>query len=654
MTKQDFADNDGSLPRQRDAHPPCCTRHAARSAPLPETGDTPGDASAQGGLGRSLFLVAGRPPRRPAASRDVKLSLPRMWATCPSAVRRASTSRSAISRSVRPSATSSAISLSRRVSRTSSPRPRPRESAYVARAASATASSKRSVAPSSRARPKAASPSASRVRARQRSWSSCRWPKRLAPIESSAACTAPRSRAASAARPASDSAHATTSTDIAMPIRSPKGSLSRSTSRAYVRARAPCPSCHWTRASTQRAMAAHQRSEAASLSAMHSSAYAIARSGSPRVACTVASWTRASGTPNGSVPSRCSASASSSSGSAAAGSPQKAEASANPCRACARQVASPAAVAAASASSSSGLPTSICPCRTASRPATSRPAARATLRSTGSSACGAGSWASSRSTHARPSPKRPTMTQWCCSAAAIRRPSTASAGSCASRSSAARRLSWSARSRVNQSTWAGPNSSPAAVTARPAYHRRCRSAYGAAPPVSASRASPYSRSDSSMWKRAAPPIATGSRTSTDLATSPSTTSASAAPGRSSSQATASRAARSNPPLNTDARAHASRSRGSSRSWLQSSSAWRVCCRGSAARFPRVSSAKRSLSRSRICCTVSDRARTEASSIASGIPSSRRTSSASASWLAAVSRNDDQLAVARSTKSRTAS
>jgi hypothetical protein len=88
-------------------------------------------------------------------------------------------------------------------------------------------------------------------------------------------------------------------------------------------------------------------------------------------------------------------------------------------------------------------------------------------------------------------------------------------------------------------------------------------------------------------------------------------------------AAASAASRSKPPANTDSRSSNARSGGSSSSYDQSTVARSVCWRGIAERLPRVSSAKRRSSRSWTSAIDIERIRAAASSIASGIPSSRR-------------------------------
>jgi hypothetical protein len=74
---------------------------------------------------------------------------------------------------------------------------------------------------------------------------------------------------------------------------------------------------------------------------------------------------------------------------------------------------------------------------------------------------------------------------------------------------------------------------------------------------------------------------------------------------------------------TARRRSAACSAGDRRSWLQSRVACSVRCRGTAVRGPSASSRKDSSRRSAICLTLSRRTRAAASSMASGIPSSRR-------------------------------
>ena len=78
------------------------------------------------------------------------------------------------------------------------------------------------------------------------------------------------------------------------------------------------------------------------------------------------------------------------------------------------------------------------------------------------------------------------------------------------------------------------------------------------------------------------------------------------------------------------------------------------CRAGATGDPAVNNANRSSSRARICSADNTRARAAASSIANGIPSTRRHTRATATRLAAVSSNVGATAQARSTNSRTAS
>ena len=87
--------------------------------------------------------------------------------------------------------------------------------------------------------------------------------------------------------------------------------------------------------------------------------------------------------------------------------------------------------------------------------------------------------------------------------------------------------------------------------------------------------------------------------------------------------TASAASSVNGPANTDSRHSTTRSVSGSRSKLQSIAARSVWWRGMTVRLPPVSSRNRSSSRSAICWTDSARTRAAASSMASGMPSSRR-------------------------------
>ena len=83
------------------------------------------------------------------------------------------------------------------------------------------------------------------------------------------------------------------------------------------------------------------------------------------------------------------------------------------------------------------------------------------------------------------------------------------------------------------------------------------------------------------------------------------------------------------------------------------SARSVCCRGSTSRFPPVSTRKRSSSRSRSCRGLRIFTRAAASSIASGIPSSRRQISTTVDAFSSVSAKRWSAEIARSTKSATA-
>ncbi len=105
--------------------------------------------------------------------------------------------------------------------------------------------------------------------------------------------------------------------------------------------------------------------------------------------------------------------------------------------------------------------------------------------------------------------------------------------------------------------------------------------------------------------------------------------------------------------NTASRRANTRSCGSSRSQLHSTTARRVRCRGNAERAPAASRRNRSSNRSTSWRRVIDRSRAAASSIGSGSPSSRRHTSATASTFSSVNRNPCDTAAARSAKSRTA-
>src|SRR6266545_4048436 len=91
----------------------------------------------------------------------------------------------------------------------------------------------------------------------------------------------------------------------------------------------------------------------------------------------------------------------------------------------------------------------------------------------------------------------------------------------------------------------------------------------------------------------------------------------------------------------------------SRSQLQSIVARSVCCRGGTPRCPADSRRNRSSSRATSSCTLSARTREAASSRGSGMPSSRRQSTATAPASSDPSVNPVAAAVARATKSWTA-
>ena len=118
--------------------------------------------------------------------------------------------------------------------------------------------------------------------------------------------------------------------------------------------------------------------------------------------------------------------------------------------------------------------------------------------------------------------------------------------------------------------------------------------------------------------------------------------------------TASAAPSDQPPWNTERRRRRHCSAGDSSSYDQSTSALNVCWRGSAVREPPVSRRKRSLRRPSICSGVRTRTRAAASSKASGMPSSRVQTDATAAALPALNRKVGRAAVARSTNKRTES
>src|SRR5215469_3361682 len=113
------------------------------------------------------------------------------------------------------------------------------------------------------------------------------------------------------------------------------------------------------------------------------------------------------------------------------------------------------------------------------------------------------------------------------------------------------------------------------------------------------------------------------------------------------------ASSSNPPANTEQRAHNSRSAALQSPQLHSIEARSVCCRAGRARPPRVNSPSRSPSRSSICSADSTGSRAAASSMASGMPSSRRQILATAAAFASVTANPGTTCAARSANKLTA-
>jgi hypothetical protein len=97
---------------------------------------------------------------------------------------------------------------------------------------------------------------------------------------------------------------------------------------------------------------------------------------------------------------------------------------------------------------------------------------------------------------------------------------------------------------------------------------------------------------------------------------------------------------------TDERVHSSRSGLPHRSKLHATAARNVWWRSGAPRLPLVSRPNRSSSRDAICSSDSVRTRAAASSIPSGIPSSRRQTRASTATLSAVISNPGRTAAAR--------
>ena len=107
-------------------------------------------------------------------------------------------------------------------------------------------------------------------------------------------------------------------------------------------------------------------------------------------------------------------------------------------------------------------------------------------------------------------------------------------------------------------------------------------------------------------------------------------------------------------MNAANRRNSVRSPSESNACDQSTEARRVCCRRTAVRAPPVSSMKWSRRPSRISVNVKARTRAAASSMASGMPSSRRQISATVAALSSVTPNSGRAKRARSANSSTAS
>ena len=117
--------------------------------------------------------------------------------------------------------------------------------------------------------------------------------------------------------------------------------------------------------------------------------------------------------------------------------------------------------------------------------------------------------------------------------------------------------------------------------------------------------------------------------------------------------TSSAASRVKPPANTDSRRKSTRSSPVSRSWLHSMVARRVCWRVRAVRLPAARTSRLSPSRAAIWSSDSAATRAAASSMASGMPSSRRQISSMVASSSAFGLNCGSAA-ARSTNRRLAS
>ena len=150
------------------------------------------------------------------------------------------------------------------------------------------------------------------------------------------------------------------------------------------------------------------------------------------------------------------------------------------------------------------------------------------------------------------------------------------------------------------------------------------------------------------------PSSPGSDTTIDWATNRSRTSRTCSRATSPPAHTPSAASRSKPPVKTESRAQSSRSETEHSEWLQSITAFSVCCRCLAARFPPMRRANRPSKRSTSCSRDRVRSRVTASSIANGRPSSRAQSRTAAIRFDADSSKPGCSAAARSTRSWTAS
>ncbi len=224
-------------------------------------------------------------------------------------------------------------------------------------------------------------------------------------------------------------------------------------------------------------------------------------------------------------------------------------------------------------------------------------------------------------------------------------------------SSAERRLSSSVSIRAMDAAMSGPSTAGPASTTSARNQARCRERRSGASPLATRRSDAYWRIvSSSRYRVTAPCSATTSERSTRRPRPSRVASREAPPpgpgAAGVSAATAHAASSVQPPANTDRRRSRRWSASVRRSQLQSMRPWRVCCRGTAVRRPPVSSRKRSPRPCSISATDMTLTRAAASSMASGMPSSRRQMATTGPAVDASSTKPGAVAAARSTNSRT--